>query len=121
MRRERAVEEPRGSEQPPFSVDLHYKWIGPRVGVHPHAALFGGRVRRPCPWEIGDIAARPLLSVPPDILLSLAPGRAVGPGRGAVIENSPVRRPRIAPIEVRPRAARGVGLPALGAVLLWLG
>src|ERR1700730_10574298 len=52
-------------------------------------------VRRLRRREIGNVEARPFLAfeIPPNELLSLAPGIAVGTSGSAIVKNSPVRRP----------------------------
>src|SRR5688500_4680079 len=57
--------------------------------------------------EIGRLAAREirhvvadplaLLFIPPDQRLALAPWLAIGPGRGAVVEDTAIERPRVSP------------------------
>src|SRR5215211_7571654 len=50
--------------------------------------------------EVGDVVADPLalLLVPPDVLLPLGPGLAIGIGGGPVVEDAAVRGPGPAPL-----------------------
>src|SRR5215212_2998271 len=63
--------------------------------------------------EVGDVFADPLLLllVPPDVLLALRPGPALGVGRGTVVNEAAVHRPRPGPLGGYPTLL-GAGLAA---------
>src|SRR5919206_1229602 len=91
-------------EQPTPAVGLHDERlvapdgvIGPRVVGR---LVIGGLAR----CEVRDVVAGPLplLLVPPDVLLALAPGPALVVGGGSVVDDVAVHRPRPTPFEGYP-------------------
>src|SRR5207237_4694346 len=60
--------------------------------------------------EVRHVLARPtlLLLIPPDVLLTLAPGFALRVGAGAVVHHAAISRPGETPVEVDVLA--GIGL-----------
>src|SRR5439155_19778354 len=104
-------------EEPPLAVGPHDERVRPGVRVEADPAGLAGRAGRLPGREVRYVAARPLLAVPPDVPLPLAPRRPVGPRRGAVVHDAAVRGPRVGPAEVRVRSARRIGGVAGRAVL----
>src|ERR1700728_2000503 len=71
--------------------------------------------QRLCGWrfgygEIGYIVASPLRSVPPHPLLPFAPWLPGRIGRSAVVQQPPIGRPRVAPIQLRAALAGRIRL-----------
>ena len=100
VRRQRPVDDALGREQPGLAVALHDERVGtadrvlrPRV-VRRHVVRPLGRL------EVRHVLTGPAagLLVPPDVLLPLAPRLALGVGRGTVVEDPAVQRPRPAPL-----------------------
>src|SRR5580693_8316106 len=60
--------------------------------------------------EIGYIVASPLRSVPPHPFLPFAPWLPRRIGRSAVVQQPPVGRPGVAPIQLRAALAGRIGL-----------
>src|SRR6266571_1190450 len=68
--------------------------------------------------EVRDVVSRPLflLLIPPNKFLALAPGLAIGPGGGAVVDDANVVRPGKAPAV----SVKITGLAFVGLVLACL-
>src|SRR5262249_59305083 len=79
-------------------------------------------IRRPVSLEVGDVVAGPSLRrvVPPDELLPLRPGPSLGIGRGAVVEDAAIGRPRPCPTAVD-RVAPDARILRAGQVRLHVG
>ena len=111
MRRQGAVLGADGSEEPGNAVGLHDERIV--AGDGRHAGRAGRRpiVGRLARLEVRPVKAHPeaLLGIPPDELLPLRPGPALGIGRGAVEEDATVIGPGEPPV----RLERIVGTPPL--------
>src|SRR5687768_10990868 len=60
--------------------------------------------------EVRHVVTGPFRAVPPHPLLSLAPWLSGGIGRRTVVHDPPIGGPREAPVQVRARLARRVGL-----------
>ena len=90
-----------GHEEPAAAVRLHDERVVAPDRVGTLGVVVGDVVRRLLLLEVRRVRARPLLLllVPPDELLPLRPRLAVGIGRRAVVEQSPVGRPRPRPFE----------------------
>src|SRR6266581_5336414 len=112
------VHQPRGGEQPALPVRLQDERVCPGVCLKTDAIRPGRCIRRLGEWEVRHVEAGPLLPIPPDPLLALAPGLACRIGRGPVVQDAPIGRPGEAPVEVGPHDAGWVRLSAGGAVLL---
>ncbi len=110
---ERPVLEADRREEPALAVTLHDERPVAGDGVNTFRVSVGTVVGAFVGLEVGDVEARPLplLLVPPDVLLLLAPGLALGVCGGTIVEDAAVRRPRPAPL------GGGVGLlgPGLAA------
>ena len=114
MRRQRPVLEAGGDEDHRLAVGLHDERVVAAMRVHALRVLaeirpVGGRAVRD---EVGHVVAdpAPLVLVPPDELLALRPGAAVGIGRGPVVEDPAVGRPGEGPAGVIGVLAGPVGL-----------
>src|SRR5579863_3243132 len=70
------------------------------------------------PGEIRHVVASPLGSVPPDPLLALAPRVPGRIGRSAVVQEPPVGRPGVAPIQLRAALAGRIGLLSRREILV---
>src|SRR5918998_5833660 len=113
---ERAVGEADGGEEPaePVAVDDKRPVAGDGIvafgiGLRPVIRPLGR-------GEVGDVVADPLalLLVPPDVLLPLRPGFALGVGGGPVVEDAAVRGPGPAPLVGRQGLLRpGLASPGL--------
>src|SRR5262249_4616282 len=66
--------------------------------------------------EIRYVVAGPFLAVPPYPLLPLAPGLAVRVSRRAVVQETPVGRPGVTPIQLRAPLTGRIRLLARGEV-----
>src|SRR5664280_2143119 len=101
VRRKRPVEHAHRREQPSLAVGLHDERVVAREPRGAPGARLRPEGRRLVGHEVGHVVTGPLavLDVPPDVLLALAPRLALGIGRGAVVEDAAVRRPRPAPVE----------------------
>src|SRR5215210_5389856 len=108
------VLEPDGREEPALPVAIHDERPVAGDGVHAARVLVRAVRWRLVSLEVGNVVADPLALclVPPDILLALAPGLPFRVGGGAVVEDTPVHRPRPAPLQVRVVA----GLAAAGLI-----
>src|SRR5215210_4311757 len=100
VNRERTVGEANGGEEPsePVAVDDERPVSGDGVVAFGLGTWFVvGPLGRS---EVGDVVADPLalLLVPPDVLLPLGPGLAIGIGGGPVVEDAAVRGPGPAPL-----------------------
>ena len=118
MHRQRPVSEPYWGEQPAFPVAVHDERPVAGDGVHPSCILVRAVRRRLVSLEVRYVVAGPLapLLVPPDVLLAFAPGFSFRVGRGPVVEDSSVHRPRPAPLVVRV-----VPWPAVAGLVLTTG
>ena len=102
VRRQGAVLDAAGGEEPGDAVGLHDERVVAGNRVHPgragRRAIVGGLTR----LEVRPIEAHPeaLLGIPPDELLPLRPGPALGIGRGAVKEDATVIGPGESPVRL---------------------
>src|SRR5690606_31071863 len=94
VRRERAVDQPGGDEEPPLAVRLHDERVASREEIEAYGAGVARIARRLRRGEVGDVVADPLAArrVPPDPALALAPRVAIQIRGGAVVEDAAVRR-----------------------------
>src|SRR5215831_15360038 len=118
MGREGTVDQPAWIEQPTHAIGLHDKWVFARVRIEANPIGLCRCVRGLVGREVWYIVAGPLLSIPPDPLLALAPGVARGIGRGTVVHHPPVGWPGPTPVEVGAHDSGRVGLLAGGEVLV---
>src|SRR5207249_11752467 len=120
--RQGTIDQAGRAKKPAAPVGLHDKRIGASQGIQANSVRVSRRVGGLGGREVRDVVPGPLLAVPPDPPLPLAPGLAVRASGGAVVHDPPVRRPGVGPAEVRgwAEALRGIGDAAGGAVLLWV-
>src|SRR5690606_38405545 len=112
-----AVDEPARHVERTAPVALHDERVRAVERVDADGAGLVAVGRRLGPLDVGDVVAGPLplLLVPPDVGLALAPRPPVGVGRRAVVEDAPVRGPDPAPLVGHP-VLLAPGLAAGGLV-----
>ena len=100
--RKRSVAHQPEREQAPGALGVHDKWADDiRLGV--------GR-------DIGNVIAGPLGAIPPHQLAAWIPRISVDVGRGPIVEDAPVERPRPRPIR-KYAGIVGIGIVAAGHVV----
>jgi hypothetical protein len=107
VRGQRPVNHTLGGEQPALAVGLHDERVVAREGGRAAEIRVGAAARSAVEHEVGHVVAdpAPLLLVPPDPFLPLAPWFAVRVGRRPVVQDPPVGRPRPAPLRLAPSLA----------------
>src|SRR5689334_17758845 len=90
-------------EQPAPTVRLHDKRVIACDSIHPCSIGRRYIIRALANGKIGDVVAGPLLLlfIPPHILLTLGPRSSLRISRGAIVENTAVSGPGIAPFQIR--------------------
>src|SRR5579863_5250659 len=91
----RSVRKTNRDPDPSETIAMQEEGLVARQTVVAHRARWRHVVWRLRHREVGNVQARPFLTfgIPPYQLLALAPGLAVGTGRGAIVDYSPVGRP----------------------------
>ena len=104
MRRERPVGQAGRRVQPARAVRLHDEWLVSPDGVLGLCVVGRLVVRALGSLEVGDIKAGPLplLFVPPDVFLALAPRLPLGVCGGPIVDDATVHRPRPRPLRGDP-------------------
>src|SRR6185295_2396344 len=99
VRRDGTVDEARGRPDPAQAVRVGDERRAAADRLHALRVLAGLELGRLVLLEVGvvDAGPRALLRVPPDVLLALGPRLAIRVGRGAVVEQARVGRPRPPP------------------------
>src|SRR5215213_3654794 len=114
---EGSVGEACGHEDPPSSLRLHNEGAIAPDGILRDGVVWWLVVGAFGRAEVRHVVAGPLslLFVPPDVFLLVGPGLAFGIGRGAVVDNAAVHRPRPRPLGGHP-VLLGVWFAAGGLV-----